>query len=355
MLVSNKNYKSIWCEGSSIKIIDQTLLPFNFKIIELKTSDDFVDAIVNMKVRGAPLIGVTALFGVANEMRVDPGDKSLNQVINKLSETRPTAYNLFWALNEIKDFLNNVPKNSRYKEGMLFAQQKSDEDISRNKLIGSHCGEEILKNTSKKTINVLTHCNAGWLATVDYGTALAPIFFLKEKNINVHVYVSETRPRNQGGFLTAWELENMKIPHTVIADNASGLIIQKGMIDFVIVGSDRIIHSGEVFNKIGTYMKALACKESSIPFYVCAPTSTIDWEDETRGQGVVIEERDSSEVSEIMGFNTKSDGICTSRIINNNSPAINPAFDMTPTHFVSKIFTAKGGSLATELYKQKYD
>ena len=355
MLVGNNHLRSIWSEGSKIKIIDQTLLPFRVKILQLNDLQDFTDAIISMKVRGAPLIGITALFGVANEMRIDASQRSLNNAVSKLWKTRPTAYNLFWALNEIKTYLSSIPKAERYEAALTFANLKAAEDIERNKRIGKYCAEQILKKSSKKRINIMTHCNAGWLATVDYGTALAPIFYLHEKKINVHVYVSETRPRNQGAFLTAWELANMKIAHTVIADNASGLILQKGLVDFVIVGSDRVIHTGEVFNKIGTYMKALACKEAKIPFYVCAPTSTIDWKDQTRGRDIIIEDRSPSEVTDIMTLNVKNNRVGSFRIVNESSDAINPAFDMTPANFVTQIFTEKGGSTPNNLWKQKND
>lgn len=355
MQVGKTQLRSIWSEGSKIKIIDQTLLPFRLKILQLSNLQDFADAIISMKVRGAPLIGVTALFGVANEMRIDASQRSLNNAVSKLSKTRPTAYNLFWALNEIKTYLSSISKAERYEAALSFANLKAEEDIERNKKIGKYCGEQILKSSSKETINIMTHCNAGWLATVDYGTALAPIFYLHEKKVNIHVFVSETRPRNQGAFLTAWELSNMKIPHTVIADNASGLILQKGLVDYVIVGSDRVIHSGEVFNKIGTYMKALACKEAKIPFYVCAPTSTIDWEDQSRGKDIIIEDRSPSEVTDIMALNVHNNRVGNYRIMNVDSNAINPAFDMTPRNFVTKIFTEKGGSTPGNLWKQKND
>ena len=347
MLVNQKNYQSIWFEDNKTFIIDQTLLPFSFKVILLDTLDKFIDAIVSMKVRGAPLIGVTAFHAIANEMSLDSSDKSLKATVKKLSATRPTAYNLFWALKEIEDYLLQYPPTQRSEEAYKFVKEKEIEDIKCNQLIGKYCGEFLIdyhKLKKEKIFNIMTHCNAGWLATVDYGTALAPIFYLSELGYNLHIFVSETRPRNQGAFLTAWELDNMNIDHSIISDNASGHLISNGETDCVIVGADRVVHSGEVFNKIGTYMKAISCNENDTPFYVCAPTSTIDWDDKSEGKEIIIENRDDFEVSNIMALDEKNQSVSSGRIASLGSNFRNPAFDMTPRKYISKIFTEKGSA-----------
>ena len=340
MLVGSKNYRTIEAseDRSYVKIIDQTLLPFKFKIIHLKTLDEVVRAIKNMQVRGAPLIGVTAAYGFALSMNCDSSDNSLRKCKYDLVNARPTAVNLSWAVNQVYDVLMKCSPKERAELGWELATSLANQDVERNISIGLH-GYNLFKPLDKKTINILTHCNAGWLATVDHGTALSPIFKLFDEGFDVHIWVDETRPRNQGLSLTAWELNQYKIRHTVITDNAGGLLMKEGLVDFVIVGADRIALDGQVCNKIGTYLKAVVAKENNIPFYVAAPTSTIDINFSGETRNFEIECRDPSEIMTMKGEDKLGNII---EVNLGNSPAYNPAFDVTPPMYVSKFIFEKG-------------
>lgn len=340
MLVGSKNYRSIESskDRSYVKIIDQTLLPFELKIIHLKALGDVVKAIKNMQVRGAPLIGVTAAYGFAISMNCDSSNNSLGKCKKDLVSARPTAVNLSWAVNQIYDALFKCSPKDRVELSWELANNLANEDIEKNILIGVH-GYDLFRAYNKKTINILTHCNAGWLATVDHGTALSPIFKLFDEGFDVHVWVDETRPRNQGLSLTAWELSQYKIKHTVITDNAGGLLMKEGLVDFVIVGADRVSLDGQVCNKIGTYLKAIAAKENKIPFYVAAPISTVDINFSGESRNFEIECRNADEIMTIKGQD-KSGNMVEVRL--GNSPAYNPAFDVTPPEYISKFICEKG-------------
>ncbi|MEK1887792.1 MAG: S-methyl-5-thioribose-1-phosphate isomerase, partial [Phyllobacterium sp.] len=283
MKVGARHYHTIWLndDGASVDIIDQRWLPHEFRVVTLKSVDDVAVAIRDMWVRGAPLIGVTAAYGVALAMAADSRNTSLDAVWNTLHETRPTAINLRWALDTMRSFLLELPESQRAEAAYKRAATIAEEDVDLNRRIGMN-GLTIIREIAARKkpgepVNILTHCNAGWLATVDYGTATAPIYLAAEEGIPVHVYVDETRPRNQGAQLTAWELKGHGIPHTLIVDNAGGHLMQHGEVDMVIVGTDRTTASGDVCNKIGTYLKALAAKDNNVPFYVALPSPTIDW------------------------------------------------------------------------------
>ena len=347
MKVSGSNYKSIWREDDSIFIIDQTLLPSEFRILELNTFDKFCEAIVSMRVRGAPLIGVTAAYAIAFSMSIDPSTNNLMKSAEKLLKTRPTAINLYWAVNKMISDLKRAEEGSRGEYSMSIAEKIASSDISTNKKIGDF-GYELLKNISTKKdrpLNILTHCNAGWLATVDWGTALSPIFRANQEGFDLHVWVDETRPRNQG-LLTAWELKNEGINHTLITDNAGGHLMQKGYVDIVIVGSDRTTINGDVCNKIGTYLKALAAKDNNVPFYVALPSSTIDW-DIKNYKDIPIEERQSEELSHIEGLD-ENGNVKKIQIYPKKSKAMNLAFDVTPSKYVTGLITEKGVCEASE-------
>ena len=347
MKVGDRHYRTIWlnADGRSIDIIDQRWLPHEFRIVTLKTVDDVAVAIRDMWVRGAPLIGVTAAYGVAIAMGDDASDSNLNAVWNTLHETRPTAINLKWALDEMRGFLRGVPQAERRTAAYVRASEIAEEDVELNRAMGRH-GLEVIKQiaANKKSgerVNILTHCNAGWLATVDYGTATAPIYMAMEAGIPVHVYVDETRPRNQGAQLTAWEMNNHGVPHTLIVDNAGGHFMQHGQVDIVIVGTDRTTAHGDVCNKIGTYLKALAAKDNDVPFYVALPSPTIDWTVHDGVAEIPIEDRHGDEVTFVQG--KMSDGtIGRLRISPEGSPAANPAFDVTPARLVTGLITERG-------------
>ena len=340
MLVGSKNYRTIEAseDQSYVKIIDQTALPFKLKIIHLKTLDEAVQAIKNMQVRGAPLIGVTAAYGFALLMNLDISDDALSKCKKDLVNARPTAVNLSWAVNQIYDALIKCSPKERAKLSWELAKNLANDDVEKNISIGLH-GYDLFRACNKKTINILTHCNAGWLATVDHGTALSPIFKLFDEGFDVHVWVDETRPRNQGLSLTAWELSQYKIRHTVVTDNAGGLLMKEGLVDFVIVGADRVALDGQVCNKIGTYLKAIAAKENKIPFYVAAPISTIDINFFGDSRNFEIECRDSNEIMTMRGQD-KSGNIVEVRL--GSSPAYNPAFDVTPPGYITKFICEKG-------------
>jgi len=352
MKVNGTPTRTIWpsTDGQSVEIIDQTKLPFAFETVSLETVNEAAHAIYDMLVRGAPLIGATAAYGMALAMKADPSDANMDKAYNTLFEARPTAVNLRWAIDEMKSVLGPVAPADRFAAAMKRAAEICDEDVAICSAIGDH-GKELIevayeKSGKSRPVNVLTHCNAGWLATVDWGTAIAPIYKAHDAGIPVHVWVDETRPRNQGASLTAWELNQHGIPHTVIADNAGGHLMQHGKVDLCIVGTDRTTAIGDVCNKIGTYLKALAAKDNKVPFYVALPGPTIDWTLK-QGRDIPIEERDPTEVTEMTGKD-HAGKIHTVRIVSEGSAAANPAFDVTPNYLVSKLITERGVCAASE-------
>ena len=347
MRVGDRHFRTIWLagDGRSVEIIDQRWLPHEFRIATLSSVEDVATAIRDMWVRGAPLIGVTAAYGVAIAMRDDASDAALDAVWHRLHETRPTAINLRWALDEMTRVLKPLPVAERADAAYEHAAGIADEDVELNRAIGSH-GLTLIRQiaASKKpgeSVNILTHCNAGWLATVDYGTATAPIYLAVEEGIPVHVYVDETRPRNQGAQLTAWEMAGHGVPHTLVVDNAGGHLMQHGEVDMVIVGTDRTTANGDVCNKIGTYLKALAAKDNGVPFYVALPSPTIDWTVRDGIAEIPIEERPGDEVSLVQG-RTLSGEVVQVRISPEATGAANPAFDVTPARLVTGLITERG-------------
>lgn len=355
MRIGETHYRGIWMEEDpgQIKVIDQRKLPFEFKIVTLKSARDACDAIEDMTVRGAPLIGVTAACGLYLAARQSHPEKWCDEVkkaAQMLLSSRPTAVNLAYAV----DLLLKEVDCAGSREGMIerlfhLAMQLSEDEVLHCKEIGEH-GVQIIADIhkqKKETVQVLTHCNAGWLACVDYGTATAPIYLAHDKGIPVHVWVDETRPRNQGARLTAYELGEHGVPHTVIVDNAGGYLMQQGKVDLVIVGSDRTTRNGDVVNKIGTYLKALAAKDQNIPFYVALPSSSIDLETRT-GTETEIENREGSEVTHVEGWSDLSDHMDEIRIVPESSPVANPGFDITPARLVTGLITEKGICPATE-------
>jgi len=332
-------------DACSVEIIDQTVLPHDFRTLRLSSHEEVAYAIRSMQVRGAPLIGVTAVYGLALAMARQADDATLAATIATLAATRPTAVNLNWALMRMQDHLAPLAPALRAQAAWFEAGVIAEEDVAHCRRIGEH-GLELLRPLAKKhgRLNIMTHCNAGWLATVDYGTALAPIYAAFDAGIDVHVWVSETRPRNQG-LLTAWELKQHGVPHTIIADNAAGLLMMNGEVDAVIVGADRIAANGDAANKVGTYMKALAAREAGVPFYVAAPRSTIDF-DCTNGALIPIEERDGDEVRVVHGIDaTQKAG--SVRQIPADEAVGNPAFDVTPARFITAIITERGSCPAS--------
>jgi methylthioribose-1-phosphate isomerase len=350
--VGDHHYHTIWLneDGRSVDIIDQRWLPHEFRIETVRTVDGIAVAIRDMWVRGAPLIGVTAAYGVAMAMLDDASDSAIDAVWEKLHETRPTAINLKWALDEMRNLLHPLPVAGRAEAAYRRAAEIAEEDIQLNRNIGLN-GLAIIKaivarKKPGEVVNILTHCNAGWLATVDYGTATAPIYLATEEGIPVHVYVDETRPRNQGAQLTAWELDGHGVPHTLIVDNAGGHLMQHGMVDMVIVGTDRTTANGDVCNKIGTYLKALAAKDNNVPFYVALPSPTIDWTVKDGVKEIPIEERSGDEVTFVQG--RAADGkIAMVRISPEGSKAANPAFDVTPARLITGLITERGVAKAS--------
>ena len=325
MKVNGEDFQTIWVDStkSIIHIIDQTKLPHHFTTKSLHTLDEIINAIKIMEVRGAPLIGVAAAFGIAFAMRSNPSNDSLKDSSLRLFQSRPTAINLQWALNRMNGMLLNMPPDKRFESAWSLCQTILNEDIKTNQSIGKLGLQLIENNFNKKTLQILTHCNAGWLATVDYGTALSPLYYAHNKGIDFHVWVDETRPRNQGAHLTAWELGQLKIPHTLISDNAGGYLMQKGEVDFVIVGADRISIRGDVCNKIGTYLKAVAAFENNIPFYVAAPKSTIDQNVSKNLFDIPIESRHEDEVLMIQGLNNQNE-LTNIKIAPKSTRAFNP-------------------------------
>lgn len=352
MKVGDRHYHTIWLntDGLSVDIIDQRWLPHEFRIVTLKSVDDVAIAIRDMWVRGAPLIGVTAAYGVAIAMHEDASDEALDAVWDKLHETRPTAINLKWALDEMRTLLRPLPLEERAAAAYRRAGEIAEEDVELNRNIGLN-GLKIIREIAARkkpgeVVNILTHCNAGWLATVDYGTATAPIYLAAEEGIPVHVYVDETRPRNQGAQLTAWELNGHGVPHTLIVDNAGGHLMQHGQVDMVIVGTDRTTANGDVCNKIGTYLKALAAKDNNVPFYVALPSPTIDWTVKDGVREIPIEERTGDEVSFVQGRGPDGKTVSV-RISPEGSPAANPAFDVTPARLITGLITERGVAKAS--------
>ena len=344
MKVHGTPYRCIWPEDdhSRVGIIDQTQLPHVFTTVSLETAEDTIRAISDMLVRGAPLIGATAAYGVCLGLSKDQSDDRLNAVCMQLVQARPTAVNLRWAVERMRSLLITLPVKQRLGRAWQEAAALCDEDVHNNELLGEH-GLSLIRKYWKKDgrpVNILTHCNAGWLATVDWGTALAPIYKAHEAGIDIHVWVDETRPRNQGAHLTAWELGATGIDHHLIVDNAGGHLMQQGLVDFCIVGTDRTAANGDVCNKIGTYLKALAASDNNIPFYVALPSSTIDWTINS-GAEIPIEERAEDEVLQVSGKD--ADGsIQQVRIAPDTTPAANPAFDVTPARLVTGLITERG-------------
>ena len=331
-------------DGESVEIIDQTLLPFELRIARLASLADAAEAIASMRVRGAPLIGVAAAYGVCLALRADPSDAALAAACERLLATRPTAVNLAWALAEMRAALADVPPARRFACALAKAAALADADVATCRAIGEHGAALLAEHSARRAgapVNVLTHCNAGWLATVDWGTALAPIYVAFERGIPLHVWVSETRPRNQGASLTAWELAQQGVPHTVVADGACGHLLQRGQVDLVLTGSDRTTATGDVCNKIGTYPKALAARDNGIPFHVALPHSTIDWSLDDGVAQIPIEERAASELRVVAGRGARGERAEVT-ILPDASPARNFAFDVTPARLVSGLITERG-------------
>ncbi len=349
MKIQGKHYRSVWTEGEdAFGIIDQARLPHEFVTMSLRSAQDAARVIKNMNTRGAPLIGVVGAYGLALAVREDASDDAIQKMVEMLAETRPTAINLKWALWRMRGALLNQPREKRaelaWKEAALIA----DEDEAMSKAIGQN-GLKLIRDIAArkpgKTVNILTHCNAGWLATVDYGTALAPIYLAHDEGIPLHVWVDETRPRNQGASLTAFELGSHGVDHTILADNAGGHYMQAGQVDMVIVGTDRVTANGDVANKIGTYLKALAAHDNDIPFYVALPSSTIDWTLES-GRDIPIEERSADEVLKMTG-RLPDGSVTVVEIAAPGSGAANPGFDVTPARLVTGFITERGTCAAT--------
>jgi methylthioribose-1-phosphate isomerase len=344
MKIDGVPYRSVWVDrddGWSVRIIDQTKLPWSLETPRLATRDEVAHAIRTMRVRGAPLIGAVAAYGLCLALREDTSGIALEHDAALLAETRPTAINLRWALDRMLTRLRNTAPSDRVAVAYAEAGNIADEDAAQNEAIGRHGVPLIRDRAGGGSVNVLTHCNAGWLATVDWGTALAPIYMAHDAGIDVHVWVDETRPRNQGAALTAWELGRHGVRHTVITDNAGGHLMQRGMVDLAIVGTDRVTRVGDVANKIGTYLKALAARDNSIPFWVALPSSTIDWTVSDGLREIPIEERSAAEVTDVTG-RTADGTIATVRVAAVGSAGANPAFDVTPARLVTGLVTERG-------------
>ncbi len=352
MLINGRDYRTIWREaaGGRVHVVDQTRLPHRFEALALESSDQAGRAISDMVVRGAPLIGVTGAYGLALAAAQNANDGAIEDAYATLLATRPTAVNLRWALDRMKALLLMAPIPERAALAFAEAGRIAEEDVACCAAIGEHGAALIRAAAEKKPgrpVNVLTHCNAGWLATVDWGTALAPIYKAARAGLDLHVWVDETRPRNQGASLTAFELLNEGVAHTVIVDNAGGHLMQHGMVDLVIVGSDRTTRAGDVCNKIGTYLKALAARDNDVPFYVALPSSTIDWRIGDGVADIPIEERSAREVTHIAG--RAAEGTVTEvQLTPDGSPARNWAFDVTPARYVTGLITERGVCAATE-------
>ena len=345
MKINNTPFRTIWltADNTAVEIIDQTKLPHIFTTLRLDTMRDAERAIRDMEVRGAPLIGVAAAYGVALAMRGNASDAALAEACSVLLAARPTAVNLRWGVEQMRSLLAPLPASGRAAAAWQEAARIADEDVAINASIGRH-GYEIINDIHQRknaTVNILTHCNAGWLATVDWGTALAPIYTAFDAGIPLHVWVDETRPRNQGASLTAWELGQHGVPHTVIADNTGGHLMQHGMVDMAIVGCDRVTARGDVCNKIGTYLKALAARDNGVPFYVALPTPTIDWTIQDGVREIPIEERAQEEVTHIAGL-TEDGQVRSVQVTPKGSRAANYGFDVTPARLVTGLITERG-------------
>lgn len=354
MQINGTPYRTIWVkeEGQSVEVIDQRVMPHRFEVMALTTLEDAAFAIKDMVVRGAPLIGATAAYGVCLGLKDGTNDAALAHIYDTLIQTRPTAVNLRWALDQMQDYLLPLPPDQRVDAAWQKAAQICDDDVAISEAIGEH-GLEIIKKiaATKKAgepVNILTHCNAGWLATVDWGTATAPIYKAFNAGVPVHVWVDETRPRNQGASLTSWELGQHGVPHTLIVDNVGGHLMQHGLVDMCIVGTDRTTASGDVCNKIGTYLKALAAKDNDVPFYVALPSTTIDWTVHDGVQEIPIEQRGSEEVTHLTGLDEETGEIRTINIAPPTTPARNDAFDVTPARLVTGLITERGICEASE-------
>ncbi|MDA8586866.1 S-methyl-5-thioribose-1-phosphate isomerase [Rhodobacteraceae bacterium] len=350
MKVGDTHYRSIWYDTAkdAVQIIDQRWLPHDFRITALETLDDFATAIRDMWVRGAPLIGATAAYGIAREMRRDRSDAHLQTACDTLNATRPTAINLGWALGRCQTALKDVAEADRAKVALQLAQDICDEDVEMNRQIGLN-GLQIIRDIAARKdgapVNILTHCNAGWIATVDWGTATSPMYHAANANLPIHVWIDETRPRNQGA-LTAWELGAHGISHAYITDNAGGHLMQHGHVDLVITGTDRTTRAGDVCNKIGTYLKALAAHDNNVPFYVALPSPTIDWTVSDGLADIPIEARPASEVTHIQGT-ARNGQISEVRVTPEGTRGENPAFDVTPARLITGLVTERGITSAT--------
>ncbi|UWQ51474.1 S-methyl-5-thioribose-1-phosphate isomerase [Leisingera caerulea] len=352
MKVDGTHYRSLWWDHDkdALQIIDQRWLPHDFRIQQVSTLQEFADAIVEMRVRGAPLIGATAAYGMALAMRLDPSDAAMDQAWSFLNATRPTAINLRWALDRCRNHLRPLTEGKRAPAALALAHDIADEDVEINRSIGAH-GLELIKQIAAgkpagEPVRLLTHCNAGWIATVDWGTATSPMYQAHDAGIPIHVWVDETRPRNQGA-LTSWELGSHGISHSYITDNAGGHLMQHGQVDLVITGTDRTTRRGDVCNKIGTYLKALAAKDNGVPFYVALPSPTIDWTVSDGVSEIPIEERSEREITHVQG-KTESGEIGVVQVTPDGTPGGNPAFDVTPNRLVTGLITERGVCEASE-------
>jgi methylthioribose-1-phosphate isomerase len=353
MNIDGNPYRSVWVDPAddwSVRIIDQTRLPWAFELLRLTSVREVAQAIRSMQVRGAPLIGAVAAFGLALAARTDAATPALEEAAATLLATRPTAVNLRWALDRMMHRLRQARTANRIDVAYREARAIADEDVAQNAAIGRHglaLIQDMARRAGPRRINILTHCNAGWLATVDWGTALAPIYMAHDAGIAVHVWVDETRPRNQGALLTAYELGKHGVPHTVIVDNAGGHLMQHGQVDMCIVGADRVTREGDAANKIGTYLKALAAHDNGVPFWVAVPSSTIDWNVADGVSDIPIEERAATEVTTVTG--RAMDGtVDTVRVAPSDSAAANPAFDVTPARLLTGLITERGCGAASE-------
>jgi methylthioribose-1-phosphate isomerase len=347
MRIEGKEYRTIWFENNIVKIIDQTKLPHQFIIKDLKSVKDAINAIKIMEVRGAPLIGGTAAYGMALAVQENDNPEFIKKSAEELIQSRPTAINLKWAVDRMMKKISGINSDKILDIVLNEAKEICDEDEKFCENIGLN-GLKIIEeiyNKKKDTVNILTHCNAGWLATINWGTATSPIYHAHKKGIPVHVWVDETRPRNQGANLTSYELNEENIPNTIIADNTGGILMQRGEVDMCIVGTDRTLSNGDVCNKIGTYLKALAAHDNNVPFYVALPSSTIDWEIK-EGKDIPIEERNSEELSHVEGVDENNE-IKKVLIYPKKSKAMNLAFDVTPAKYVTGLITEKGISEAS--------
>ncbi|MBB5754373.1 S-methyl-5-thioribose-1-phosphate isomerase [Prosthecomicrobium pneumaticum] len=345
MRVDGTSYRSIWRSGDGVTVVDQTRLPHAFTTFDIATEAAAVDAIRRMVVRGAPLIGVTGAYGLAFALREDASDAALDAAYGRLLASRPTAVNLRWALDRMLRAVTAVAENARHETALSLADALAEEDVATNEAIATH-GVALVRAALEKKggagpVNILTHCNTGWIACVDWGTALGVIYKAHDEGLPVHVYVDETRPRNQGASLTTWELAAHGVPHTLVADNAGGHLMQEGSVDLVLVGADRVAANGDACNKIGTYLKALAAADNGVPFYVALPASTVDWS-LPKGVGAIeIEERSAEEVTHIAGV-TPDGAVTRVRIAPEGTKAANPAFDVTPARLISGLITERG-------------